>query len=233
MRRTCGLLTVLLVFSAGRAFAQIQPTIMGTPLNMSAFTSATAGLGQPGTLGGPISLGPTPNGISPGSTFRSSTGNPIPSLRGRDGGLRTVATSRNRLAYNAVQAAAGNRNLANLQRIRQQRQQRRQQATQAIRTSAASARRTKHSAAHRLTLGFAETMVPAHVENVRVRTIQLRDRLQLPDLEINVEGGTAVVQGSVGDQEQKSLVSRVLLLEPGIESVDNRLVIRPRELELP
>lgn len=82
-------------------------------------------------------------------------------------------------------------------------------------------------------LGFEEEVLPAHVENLRVRAIQLRQRLDLPDLEIEVDGQTAIVTGSVGDEQTRSLVARVLMLEPGIDQVDNRLVLKPRELELP
>lgn len=60
----------------------------------------------------------------------------------------------------------------------------------------------------------------------------LRDHLQtrivsLPDqIDLDMDGETLVLRGSVADSHQKSLAERVALLEPGIRSVKNELIVR-------
>ena len=44
-------------------------------------------------------------------------------------------------------------------------------------------------------------------------------------IRVTVRGGVAILEGTVRTEEAKSLASRMLLLEPGIWQVDNRLVV--------
>ena len=59
-------------------------------------------------------------------------------------------------------------------------------------------------------------------------TIQrIQDRLRIPQLDLAVKDRTAIVSGTVETERQRSLVATMLRFEPGIDTVQNKLIVVP------
>lgn len=71
---------------------------------------------------------------------------------------------------------------------------------------------------------------PAAPELSATLTRRLQDSAQLlstSPLQVQVQGRTAVLRGSVATEFDRALAAQVALLEPGIAQVDNQLVVAP------
>ena len=66
-------------------------------------------------------------------------------------------------------------------------------------------------------------------ERVRLYAIttRIKDRLRQPQVELVIDDRTAIVTVTVATERQRSLVESMLRFEPGIDAVQNRIVVSP------
>jgi len=78
-----------------------------------------------------------------------------------------------------------------------------------------------------LRLGFAPTAVNAAYKSelLTSRLAELGQINRLTPLEVALAGRTAVLTGSVATEHDREILARVLLLEPGVDAVENRLTV--------
>ena len=58
---------------------------------------------------------------------------------------------------------------------------------------------------------------------------RIQSRLRVPNIELVVENRTAILVGTVATERQRNLAESMLRFEPGIDSVQNELIILPQE----
>ncbi|RMF44229.1 MAG: BON domain-containing protein [Planctomycetota bacterium] len=77
-------------------------------------------------------------------------------------------------------------------------------------------------------LGFRyEPPPPAQrTAEINARMVRLPLPSQYAGLQVQVQGRRAIVTGAVPSEEDKDLVARLIQLEPGVDEVDNRLVVQ-------
>lgn len=132
------------------------------------------------------------------------------------------------LAVGPVPAAA--RATANIQRLRSEQMLRSRMQQQVSRRKVGA----HHDVSHVLTLGFPPPPAPAASSPATAdpmlasRVAELRGRIGLESLEVERRGATAIVTGSPTTADRRDVISQFLLLEPGIEQVDNRLPVPAR-----
>jgi hypothetical protein len=82
-----------------------------------------------------------------------------------------------------------------------------------------------------LTLGFTPPSPPSGATATRLAAMAERRLPRLPGVtlvgtpQVLMEGRTAVVRGEAASEQDRELVSRLLLLEPGISSVRNEMTV--------
>lgn len=211
---------LLLVLGPGSA-AQGQG--IGSGRMASGFGTSISGP----NLGG-LNVEPNPGRIPKGSGFRPPPGEGRGSLREGGSTLRQViATSQGSPIIIEGGAPPPSYNAQTLQRIRQRRLQQRRVVSQAAQRS--QVRAAQHGAAHTLTLGFpadTDLEVEKRTVDLSIRARSLQKQLATDNLSITVEGDKAVLRGVVENDAQKTLVRRIVLLEPGIYEIDDQLDTR-------
>ena len=160
-------------------------------------------------------------------------------IPGRSLGLREQM-NQNRIfllspATSPVSSVASLRRQAaeSLARIRASQTRSRQLAALAMR-QAATPQRAAPSVSHQLELAFEPIDVPPEFtdaqDRARARRFDgVRERLSLPDVRIELVEGRAVLWGRASDPRAVRRLEQVLLLEPGIHAVENRLSAEPLE----
>jgi osmotically-inducible protein OsmY len=80
-----------------------------------------------------------------------------------------------------------------------------------------------------LRLGFAPTASDARFKSelLTTRLADLGRIKRVTPLEVALRGRTAVLTGSVATEHDREILARVLLLEPGVDAVENRLTVGP------
>jgi hypothetical protein len=63
----------------------------------------------------------------------------------------------------------------------------------------------------------------------RLTSLPLPDRLK--SIDASIDSGIVTLRGSVATESDKRVVERVLMLEPGVDSVRNELVVRSKPAE--
>lgn len=89
----------------------------------------------------------------------------------------------------------------------------------------------QHQASHALTPGF--TVPPPTAEYQREQIVSqsrwlnhARMQMSAPDLNVAQEGNTVVLTGQVANEHDARVLEQLLLLEPGVHEVDNRLTLK-------
>lgn len=80
-----------------------------------------------------------------------------------------------------------------------------------------------------LSLGFSAPTVPT-VEvqsNVTAAVMRVPSIRENSSIEVRVEGGVVVLEGTVSDPHHRALAAQLVALEPGVSKVDNRLTVSP------
>lgn len=234
-RRAIPLCTLVLALGAASrpTLAQIvnrQMTLSGGAGIGGGVMGAAIPINTPGNAG--LTLGPNPNRIPAGTGFRPPANRARASLSGRSSTLRQVIAGSygNILGGNAGPVIVNN-NTQNLARIRQEQALRRRLAAQTPRPNPARVAQ-RGAAAHQLTIGFPMPTNP-RIEGSgfgsgprgEALARSLRQRLGARDLDITADGDVATITGVVASESDRRLASRVVLLEPGIHDVENRLAI--------
>lgn len=218
------------------ALAQIanrQMTLSGGAGIGGGVMGAAIPINTPGNAG--LTLGPNPNRIPAGTGFRPPASRARASLSGRSSTLRQViAGSYGNILGGTGAAVVVNNNAPNLARIRQEQALRRRLAAQTPRPNPARAAQ-RGAAAHQLTIGFPMPANPSGAgsgsgsgqrgDQLAARARSLRQRLGARDLDIAADGDVAIITGVVASESDRRLAARVVLLEPGIHDVDNRLAV--------
>lgn len=115
-------------------------------------------------------------------------------------------------------------------RLRAQQTARAQMAAQTLR-QAAAAPRTRRPMSHVLTYPIETTVRPSQrfleieASDRDRRLAVLERRLGLRGLTIEVDGGRAVLRGRASDESRLRLLERIVLLEPGVDDIDNQIVV--------
>lgn len=120
-----------------------------------------------------------------------------------------------------------------LARIRASQTRSSQRAALAMR-QAATPQRAARSVSHTLELAIDPIDVPPEFTEAqdRARTRRfdnVRERLSLPEVRIDLVEGRAVLSGRASDPRAVRRLEQVLLLEPGIDAVENRLSAEPQD----
>jgi osmotically-inducible protein OsmY len=81
----------------------------------------------------------------------------------------------------------------------------------------------------RLRIGFDVNpqSLPMRKTKVDQRLMQARAIDPASSIEVQLEGSTAILRGTVGSGREKNLAEMLLMFEPGISNVKNELVVRP------
>ena len=70
---------------------------------------------------------------------------------------------------------------------------------------------------------------PAQVQQVATQRFRsLATQPQLRGISVSMQGKTAVISGVVGSQRDRRMSELLMRLEPGVQSVDNRVVVMPQ-----
>jgi osmotically-inducible protein OsmY len=178
------------------------------------------------------------------SESRTSTFRPTPlrgqsQLRGRQIGVQRIENSSRIITIPGLTSPDPNvvivrqRALAAQARLRTEQQSRSRLAAQALRQSITSSRYPRNQVSTVLTLSTDDVFEPTQEYSNRYsedRTAWLSSagqRLGIAGFDVQMSGGTAILQGEAPAERQRRLAERLLLLEPGVESVDNRITVAP------
>jgi hypothetical protein len=205
-----------------------------TAVGARAQTSPT--ISQPTPLGStnPIVPSTFPKSSSTGPSFRPTPSKQLPSLRQASQGLNDVLDASRASGYGGLLGVSGvlpsqMPSSAAVQRLRTQQSTRSRQRL-ALNRSATSAA-TKHQVSHVLVPNLevvAETPAAQPPAVIPVaRTTDLQSRLKLSSIAVEMKGRTAVVTGAAPSELRRDLVTQVLLLEPGVDSVENKMTVAP------
>lgn len=203
---------------------------------------------RPWTIGGIllVALSPTiaqsQDAISATSDRRAASFRPTP-LRGDQSQLAGRSLSlRDQMQENRVillsPPGGGTLPPINLQqrsaqsrtRLRAQQTARARVAAQTLR-QATAAPRTRRQVSHVLTYPVETDIRPSprflelQAGNRRRRLAALEERLGLSDLSVDVVDGRAIITGRANDASRLTVLERIVLLEPGVEDVENRVVV--------
>lgn len=195
---------------------------MGSGLATGVPSSLSANIGG----GGPASSSRALSSSNSSASFRPKARVPRESLTRLAPGLQTVVEQSR--VYGGLLSGPAQRtppSTANLARLRAAQLMRERQIAMAAQRNAAM---TRHSVAHVLVPGFqtpTSLARPVARADLDRRLSELSNRLNINGLQVSVNNGVAVVTGDAGSQSQKELVNSYLLLEPGIDDVDNRMTV--------
>lgn len=126
-------------------------------------------------------------------------------------------------------AAAQQRSAQSRARIKATQAQSSQLAAQSLRQGAIASRASRQ-ASHVLQLAIDPVEPSPRFEALQSRDRErrmanLRDRLGVPNVQMEIVDSRAILTGTVENERRKRLLERVLLLEPDIDAVDNRLAV--------
>lgn len=182
-------------------------------------------------------------GIAEMMSNRASSFRPTPlrgqsQIRGRSLGLREQM-QQNRIflmspATDSVPSidAVRQRALQARARIRAAQARSSLQTAQSLRQATSAARRNPTSqVSHIIELAIDPIPVSQKFQTARNdsrsrRFESLRNQLDLPDLDVQVIGSRAILDGSVRDQRQSRILEQIVRMEPGIDSVENQLRVQ-------
>jgi hypothetical protein len=187
-------------------------------------------------------LGYSQDAVSATSERREASFRPTP-LRGDQSQIAgRVLSLRDQMAENRVillsPPGGGTLPPINLQqrsaqsrtRLRAQQTARAQVAAQTLRLAVA-APRTRRQLSHVLTYQVETAVRPSQrfldieAADRRRRLDALESRLGMSGLEVEVVDGRAIISGTAVDESRLSVLERIVLLEPGVDTVENRVVV--------
>jgi osmotically-inducible protein OsmY len=92
---------------------------------------------------------------------------------------------------------------------------------------------TKIRTTMRLGFRYARPNVQAVSQRVQGRWVRLPVSDSIKGVSMNFENGVATLTGKVATAEEKRMAEKLILLEPGVSSVQNQLEVTAAEAETP